>query len=43
MELATAGLFRARWTNEIHDELIRNVLKIGQTCRLDRWNGREPT
>jgi hypothetical protein len=27
MELATAGLFRARWTNEIHDEWIRNVLK----------------
>lgn len=27
MELATAGLFRARWTNEIHDEWTRNVLK----------------
>jgi PIN domain len=27
MELATAGLFRARWTNQIHDEWIRNVLK----------------
>jgi len=27
MEPATAGLFRARWTNEIHDEWIRNVLK----------------
>jgi len=27
MELAAAGLFRARWTNQIHDEWIRNVLK----------------
>jgi hypothetical protein len=27
MELASAGLFRARWTNQIHDEWIRNVLK----------------
>ena len=27
MELALTGLFRARWTNEIHDEWMRNVLK----------------
>ena len=27
MELAAAGLFRARWTDEIHDEWMRNVLK----------------
>ncbi|MGV9007113.1 MAG: PIN domain-containing protein [Brevundimonas sp.] len=26
MELAAGGLFRARWTAEIHDEWIRNVL-----------------
>lgn len=27
MELAVAGLFRTKWTAEIHDEWIRNVLK----------------
>lgn len=27
MELAARGLFRAKWTNEIHDEWIRNLLK----------------
>jgi hypothetical protein len=26
MEFAVAGLFRARWTDEIHDEWIRSVL-----------------
>lgn len=27
MHLALSDLFRAKWTNEIHDEWIRNVLK----------------
>lgn len=27
LELATAQLFRAKWTNDIHDEWTRNVLK----------------
>lgn len=27
MELAVTGLFRAKWTAQIHDEWIRNVLK----------------
>ena len=27
MHLAMADLYRAKWTNEIHDEWIRNVLK----------------
>lgn len=27
MELATAGLFRAKWTDAIHDEWIRNLLE----------------
>lgn len=27
MHLALSGMFRAKWTNEIHDEWIRNVLK----------------
>lgn len=26
LRLATTGLFAARWTNQIHDEWIRNVL-----------------
>jgi predicted nucleic acid-binding protein len=30
MELAVAGLFRAKWTTEIHDEWIRSVLKNRQ-------------
>lgn len=27
MHLALSDLFRAKWTNEIHDEWIRSVLK----------------
>ncbi len=27
VRLATTGLFRARWTDDIHDEWVRNVLK----------------
>lgn len=27
IQLATANLFRAKWTNEIHEEWIRSVLK----------------
>jgi len=27
LQLATTGLFRARWTHEIHDEWTRNLLK----------------
>jgi predicted nucleic acid-binding protein len=27
LELATTGLFRARWTNDIHDEWVHNLLK----------------
>jgi hypothetical protein len=27
MQLAAADLFQAKWTNEIHDEWIRNVAK----------------
>lgn len=27
IELATWGMFRGRWTNQIHDEWIRNLLK----------------
>lgn len=36
VELATAGLFRARWTDEIHDEWIRNVLKNRQDLTPDQ-------
>lgn len=27
MHLALTGLFKAKWTNEIHEEWIRNLLK----------------
>jgi hypothetical protein len=27
LSLGEAGLFRSRWTNEIHEEWIRNVLE----------------
>jgi len=27
MQLALTDLFRAKWTNRIHDEWIRNLLK----------------
>jgi hypothetical protein len=28
IRLAHAGLVRARWTNAIHDEWLRNLLKV---------------
>lgn len=34
MRLAATGLFRARWTDRIHDEWMRNVLKKDQTLTL---------
>jgi len=27
MQLASTGLYRAKWTNQIHEEWMRNVLK----------------
>lgn len=30
LQLASTGCFRARWTNEIHDEWMRNLLKARQ-------------
>jgi len=39
LQLACTGLFRARWTDAIHDEWIRNVLKnppLSQDEYLDR-------
>ncbi len=34
MQLAVTDLFRARWTDEIHDEWIRNeVAAAAETCR----------
>jgi len=27
LALATSGLFAARWTDQIHDERMRNVIK----------------
>lgn len=36
MELALTDLFRARWTNAIHDEWIRNVLKKRPDLTLEQ-------
>lgn len=38
MRLATTGLFRARWTDRIHDEWIRNVLKDRLDLTLAQLN-----
>lgn len=36
MELATTGLFRARWSEDIHEEWIRAVLRNRQDLTRDR-------
>jgi len=36
MQLALTDLYRARWTNDIHDEWIRNVLKNNQNLTSDQ-------
>ena len=38
IELATAELFQARWTNKIHDEWIENLLKKRTDLARDRLN-----
>jgi PIN domain len=39
IQLATADLFRAQWTEQIHDEWIRNVLKNRPNITLDQLCG----
>ncbi len=36
MHLATTDLFRAKWTNEIHQEWIRNLLKNRKDLTLSQ-------
>jgi predicted nucleic acid-binding protein len=36
MQLALTDLYRARWTDDIHDEWIRNVLKNNQNLTLEQ-------
>lgn len=38
IRLAQAGLVRARWTETIHDEWFRNVLKDTRDCRRRGWH-----
>ena len=38
MELATAGLFRARWTNQIHDEWTRMKFAEGKYKSSDIYS-----
>lgn len=36
LQLATTGLFQAKWSNAIHDEWIRNVLKDRPDLTLEQ-------
>jgi predicted nucleic acid-binding protein len=36
IELASAGIFRAKWTDEIHDEWTRNLLRNRPDLRVDQ-------
>ncbi|HEY4831759.1 MAG TPA: PIN domain-containing protein [Waddliaceae bacterium] len=36
IELATRGMFRGRWTNQIHEEWIRNLLKNRPDLKKDQ-------
>jgi predicted nucleic acid-binding protein len=36
VELATTGLFRARWTNEIHNEWVRSVLETRPNTSIEK-------
>jgi len=38
MELTAAGLFRAKWSEQIHDEWIRNVLKNREDLTFEQLN-----
>ncbi|MGB8702267.1 MAG: PIN domain-containing protein, partial [Thermosynechococcaceae cyanobacterium] len=38
MQLALSDLYRARWTDQIHDEWIRNVLKTRPDLSLEQLN-----
>ncbi len=38
MQLALTDLFRARWTDQIHDEWIRNVLKNRPDLTMEQLN-----
>jgi hypothetical protein len=38
MELALTGLFQARWTERIHDEWTRNVLKNRPDLTMSQMN-----
>ena len=36
MQLAMSDLYRAHWTNDIHEEWIRNVLENRQDLSIDQ-------
>jgi hypothetical protein len=42
IQLATTDLFRAKWTEQIHDEWIRNIIKIFlRTVLKEEWDAYE--
>ncbi len=43
VRLAQASLIHARWTDEIHDEWMRNVLKSNSKLSRERWSGPGPS
>lgn len=36
IHLAKSGLFQAKWTNEIHDEWIRNLIKNRPDLKMEQ-------
>jgi hypothetical protein len=43
VRLAQASLIQARWTDEIHDEWMRNVLKKTRNSFESAWSGPDPS
>lgn len=43
LELAATGLYRARWSEDIHDEWMRNVKKDRTDLTTEQINGRRAT
>jgi hypothetical protein len=38
MHLALTGLFRAKWSADIHEEWISSLLQSARTSRAKNWN-----
>ena len=38
LELAVSDLYRAKWSNAVHDEWINALSVLGQTLSASNWN-----